>query len=208
MIHVVFIGENIRYRTSLKKHIDLLPDIELLYSADSMADPVAITSSIIPHVVILDDAQTKCSTIELVRTIRERWQNAGIILLGIFEEEEPIIRAIEAGATGFLSKTDSCDRIVEGIRNVSSGEGILSGQVAGKLLQYLSRQGARRKSLDDFQLTKREKEMVLLLLEGLSYKEIAKRCYISMSTLNSHILNLYSKMKIHSRAEIAARFRT
>jgi DNA-binding CsgD family transcriptional regulator len=83
----------------------------------------------------------------------------------------------------------------------------MNGKIARKVVQYLSKPEPKQLGFDDYKLTPREKEILELLIKGLSYKEIAAKCFISLDTLNSHIRNIYSKLNVHSRSEIAAKFR-
>ena len=116
-------------------------------------------------------------------------------------------QSIHAGASGYLLKKDSPKKIVEAIRNIHKGEGSINGQVARTLLNAFPKSSQYSPDFAGYNLTKRETEIVLLLIDGLSYKEIASRSFISMATLNTHIRNIYDKLNIHSRAEIAAKFR-
>jgi DNA-binding CsgD family transcriptional regulator len=85
---------------------------------------------------------------------------------------------------------------------------VINGKIARKIFDYLLKKEQQRGAqLENYNLTKREKEVLQLLIDGLSYKLIAERCFISMDTLFSHIRKIYSKLNMHSRAEIAARFR-
>jgi len=98
---------------------------------------------------------------------------------------------------------------MEAIHNVYKGEGAINGLIARKIMEYIPKNAAQQKvpDLDAYNLTKREKEILQLLIDGLSYKEIAATCFISIDTINSHIRKIYSKLDVHSRSEIAARFR-
>jgi DNA-binding NarL/FixJ family response regulator len=206
MIRLAIIEDNAGYRSALEAFLKTDENIEVLYSGSSLLDIRPGSRGPAPDVVILDIALGKESGIALIPDIRKLWPRAGIFMLTIFEDEEKIINSIEAGATGFLLKNDPPDKILEAIRRVHLGEGVLNGQVARKMFNHLSEQHSR-KGIDGYNLTKREKEIANLLVEGLSYKEIAARCFISISTLNSHILNIYNKLDVHSRAQITAKFR-
>jgi DNA-binding NarL/FixJ family response regulator len=147
------------------------------------------------------------SGIEGVEKIGTTFPKAGIFMLTVFEDEEKIFQSIKAGALGYLLKKDSPDKIVQAIRNIYKGESVMNGQVARKLLNYFSKQKEPKTGFEAYHLTKREHEILLLLMDGLSYKEIAAKCFISIDTLNSHIRKVYTKLNVHSRSEIAAKFR-
>ena len=125
----------------------------------------------------------------------------------IFEDEEKIFNSIKAGALGYLLKKDPPEKIVEAIKGIYNGESIMNGKIARKMLEFFSRKESdRQQKLEQFNLTKREKEILQLLIDGKSYKHIADICNISLQTLFTHTRNTYNKLNIHSRAEIAAKF--
>jgi DNA-binding NarL/FixJ family response regulator len=147
------------------------------------------------------------SGIESVEKVRAMFPETGVFMLTGFDDEEMIFKSIKAGALGYLLKKDAPEKIVEAIRNINKGESVMNGQVARKLLNYFSSQKEPKAGFEDYHLTKRENEIFLLLMDGLSYKEIAAKCFISIDTLNSHIRKVYTKLNVHSRSEIAAKFR-
>ena len=130
-------------------------------------------------------------------------------MLTVFEDEDKIFGAIKAGANGYMLKKDSPHKIIESIQAVNKGESAMNGLIASKVLEYFH--GVQKKteaSLDKNHLTQREKELLQLLVKGLSYKEIAAQCFITVQTLNSHIKNIYQKMQVHNQLEAVARARS
>jgi DNA-binding NarL/FixJ family response regulator len=206
MIRLAIVEDNITYRTALELYIKKANDIELVY-IDNTVKRLLTNPLLYPHVVIMDIDLGKESGIEGVEKIKGVFPKAGIFMLTVFEDEEKIFQSIKAGALGYLLKKDSPEKIVEAVRNIYKGESVMNGQVARKLLNFFSQTKEKRPDLDVYNLTKREKEILLLLIDGLSYKEIAAKCFISIDTLNSHIRKVYSKLNVHSRSEIAAKFR-
>jgi DNA-binding NarL/FixJ family response regulator len=139
--------------------------------------------------------------------IKQQWPDIKILMLTVFEDEDKIFGAIKAGANGYMLKKDSRQKIIESIQAVGNGESAMNGLIASKVLEYFyNEQKKTTASLDKTNLTPREKEMLQLLVKGFSYKEIAANCFISTQTLNSHIKNIYLKLNVHSRAELAAKF--
>lgn len=145
--------------------------------------------------------------IEGVRLVKQHCPDTNIFMLTVFEDEENIFEAIKAGAIGYLLKKDPPEEILEAIRNIHRGETVMNGKIARKVLQYLSKPEPKQPGFDDYNLTPREKEILELLIKGLSYKEISAKCFISIDTLFSHIRKIYGKLNVHSRSEISARFR-
>ena len=206
MIRLAIIEDNPAYRTALELFIKKAASIEIVY-LDSTVKNLANNSTLQPHVVIMDIDLGKESGIDGVHKIKQAYPKAGIIMLTVFDDEEKIFRSIKAGALGYLLKKDAPEKIVEAIHSIYKGESVMNGQIARKLLDYFARQTKPEPVLDAYKLTKREKEILVLLMDGLSYKEIAAKCFISIDTLNSHIRKVYSKLNVHSRSEINAKFR-
>jgi DNA-binding NarL/FixJ family response regulator len=178
----------------------------VVFAGASLADlPAAIKAA--PNVAIMDINLGKDSGIEGVRRLKEALPGVQILMLTVFEEDEKIFDSLKAGAIGYLLKKDSPEKIVEAIRSMHRGEGVINGRIARKVLDYFQRPVKVAPSVDDYNLTVREKEILHLLMDGLSYKEIAARCFVSVDTINSHVRKIYSKLNVRSRAEISARFR-
>ena len=206
MIRLAIVEDNHVYLDALKVYLTKAHDIELVYVASNLQQmPLLISAK--PDVVIMDIDLGADSGINGIELIKEALPGTGIFMLTVFDDQEKIVQSIKAGASGYLLKKDSPKKIVEAIRNIYKGEGVISGEVTKTLLNAFAKPSEYQPDFKGYNLTKRETEIVLLLINGLSYKEIASRSYISMATLNTHISNIYDKLNIHSRAEIAARFR-
>jgi DNA-binding NarL/FixJ family response regulator len=159
-----------------------------------------------PDVVLMDIDLPVKSGIQAVWEIKKHWPEIKVLMLTVFEDDEKIFGAIKAGANGYLLKKDSPQKILESIDAVHNGESPMNGMIAAKLLEYFQKQGKKMDDLKELHLTKRETEILDLLVKGLSYKEIAANFFISIETLNSHIKNIYRKLNVHSRSELAAKY--
>jgi DNA-binding NarL/FixJ family response regulator len=207
MIKVALIEDNVSYRKALKIYIQTVEDITIVYEGPSVKEMLSQLSGEPADVIIMDINLGPESGIEGVKQIRNLWPNTGIFMLTVFEDEEKITQSIRAGAVGYLLKKDPPEKVIEAIKTVYNGEGVINGKIARVMFEHYSRSSNESPSFDDYDITKREKEIIDLLLKGLSYKEIAASLFISVDTLNSHIRKIYSKLNVHSRSEIAARFR-
>ena len=207
MIRVAIIEDNEAYRKSLEALISKTNDLEIVYTAHNckaIAETIAI---ILPDVLIMDIEMPGVSGIEGVKLIKQHSPDTNIFMLTVFEDEANIFESIKAGAIGYLLKKDPPENILNAIRQVHRGESIMNGKIARKVLQFFNTKEVVRPSLEEYKLTRREKEILELLMNGLSYKEIASQCTITMDTMFSHIRKIYTKLNVHSRSEIAARFR-
>jgi DNA-binding NarL/FixJ family response regulator len=206
MIRLALVEDNRVYLNALEAYLTKIHDIQLVHLASNLQSmPVLISAK--PDVVIMDIDLGADSGIKGIQLIKEALPDTGIFMLTVFDDEEKIVQSIRAGASGYLLKKDSPKKIVEAIRNIYKGEGSINGQVAKTLLNAFPKSLQYTPDFSKYNLTKRETEIVLLLIDGLSYKDITSRSFISMATLNTHIRNIYDKLGIHSRSEIAARFR-
>ncbi len=206
-IRLAIIEDNVAYRTALQTYITTVNDIQIVYIDGSVKELIK-NSVLQPDVVMMDIDLGKESGIEGVQKVKEVFPLTGVFMLTVFEDEDKIFQSIKAGALGYLLKKDAPEKIVDAIHKIYNGESVMNGQIARKVLDYFSKPPvAALPDLKAYNLTKREKEILGLLMDGLSYKEICARCFISIDTLNSHIRKVYTKLNVHSRSEIAARFR-
>lgn len=179
----------------------------MVYINDRLTEIQKVVELMQPDVFVLDIDLPVISGITGIRLIKDINPEANILMLTVFEDDEKIFQAIKAGAQGYLLKKDPPEKIISAIRAIHGGESMMNGQIARKILNFFSREVPAKPSLEAYNLTKRETEILNLLIEGLSYKEIATRCFISLDTVFSHIRKIYAKLKVNSRSEIAARFR-
>ena len=206
MIRVGIVEDNVSYLKALQALIGSQPNLLLVYTGENLWDINALVNAL-PDVVILDIDLPGMSGISGVVQLKEKLPGTGVFMLTVFEDEEKIFNSIKAGADGYLLKKDTPEKIIEAVNAIYRGESIINGKIAKKMLEYFGdREKTRQRMLDDYNLTKREKEILQMLIDGKSYKMIADGCGITMHTLFSHTKNIYNKFNIHSRAEIAAKF--
>jgi DNA-binding NarL/FixJ family response regulator len=208
MINVAIIEDNIQYRKTLCAILQLDRSLKLIHTLSNCGDMLELFKKATPDVVLMDIDLPGISGIQAVWELKQQWPDLKILILTVFEDEEKIFGAIKAGANGYILKKDSPQKIIESIHAVSKGESAMNGLIASKVLDYIHNEQKRtRGALDKSNVTQREKEILHFLVKGFSYKEIAANCIISIQTLNTHIKNLYQKLNVHSRAELAAKFR-
>lgn len=206
MIRVGLVEDNLSYLKAMQALISSQPDLLLVYTGENLLNINALCNTL-PDVVILDIDLPGLSGIEGVKMIKEKKPETGVFMLTVFEDDDKIFNSIKAGADGYMLKKDPPEKIVEAIKAIKNGESIMNGKIARKMLDFFSRkENERHKELEQYNLTKREKEILEFLIGGKSYKQIADTCSISIQTLFTHTRNIYNKLNIHSRAEIAAKF--
>jgi DNA-binding NarL/FixJ family response regulator len=206
MIHIAIIEDNPQYRTTLSIILQLNENLKLIHRLEDAETVMAHFEIEKPDVVLMDIDLPVKSGIQAVWEIKKQWPEIKVLMLTVFEDDEKIFGAIKAGANGYLLKKDSPQKILDAIDAVYKGESAMNGMIAAKLLEYFQKQGTRQTSLEEADLTTREKQILQFLVKGMSYKEIAATLFISVETLNSHIKNIYRKLNVHSRSELAAKY--
>jgi DNA-binding NarL/FixJ family response regulator len=207
MIKTAIIEDNKRYRDLLRTILSNADKIELIYESDNCQHIVYDLRKPQPDVVIMDIELPGKSGIEAVSELKRAFPDMKILMLTVFEDEDKIFGAIKAGADGYLLKKDSPQKILDSITEVYEGKSSMNGVIAKKVLEYFQKKNTVNLP-EEYNLTKREQEILELLMEGFTYKEIAAKCFISVQTLNTHVKHTYQKLGVHSRAEISAKFRS
>lgn len=205
MIRIAIVEDQTRYRELLRLIISGADQMEIVFEKEHCRNIIDDIVQAIPDVLIMDIDLPGKSGIDAVIEIKAVFPEINILMLTVFEEDEKIFAAIRAGANGYLLKKDSPQRILDAIKELNDGKSSMNGLIAKKVMEYFHKKKTLPK-VEDFHLSKREHEILELLIEGLTYKEIATKCFISPETMNSHIKNIYQKLNVHSRAEATARF--
>ncbi|MGW3594348.1 response regulator transcription factor [Streptomyces sp. NPDC005133] len=186
--------------------LGLLPGIEVVGSARDGEEAVALVAERAPDVVLMDLRMPRCDGVEATRRIRKEYPNTQVVVLTTFAEDESLFPALQAGARGYLTKDAGGDEIVRAIHAVLSGEAGFSPAVQRRLLERVTTAPApagppaAEQQLPDG-LTPREAEVLVLIAEGLSNPEIARKLHISQATVKSHINNLFAKTGVRDRAQ-------
>jgi two-component system, NarL family, response regulator LiaR len=159
---------------------------------------------ILPDVVLMDIGLPKMNGIECIRQLKPLCPSVQFMICTIYDEDEKIFDALEAGANSYILKRSKPDQLVDAIRDLYEGGSPMSSDIARKLV--LSFQKKQTPDRTSFGITPREAEILDLLAEGLSYKEIAAKIFISVKTIRKHIYNIYEKLHVHSRLEAINKF--
>lgn len=156
-----------------------------------------------PQVILMDIDLPGRNGIEAVRLIREVNKEVKIIMLTVFDDNKNVIAAICAGASGYLLKKYCFEKLFSSISEVLSGGAPLSANIARMVLEYLAQNSLG--TIEKFELTAREKQILNNLVMGHSYKMIAASLNISFETVKSHIRNIYEKLQVHNQSEAVAK---
>lgn len=199
MYKIVVFDDNIARREGLQLLINAMDDMQCIGVYPDCTDIVFRLKSNLPDVILMDINMPNVDGIDGLKRAKAVYPNIKVIMQTIFEEENKILEAISAGADGYIIKQKSPMKLIEGIVEVMEGGAPMTPTVAFKVLKLFNN---RKKSISPtaISLTKRENEILNLLVEGYSYKMIAEKCFISYPTVNKHISNIYGKLQVNSVA--------
>src|SRR6185312_1023189 len=156
-----------------------------------------------PNIVLMDIGLPNISGIEGVRTVKENLEDIQILMFTVFEDDEKIFEAIKAGASGYLLKKSSPEEIIEAVKSLYMGGAPMSASIARKVIESFQHHNTAKKN--DYELTTRETEILNSLIDGLSYKKLAEKYFISISTVRTHIGHIYEKLHVNSKAQAVAK---
>jgi DNA-binding NarL/FixJ family response regulator len=161
-------------------------------------------SGAVPDVILMDINLPRMSGIECVRKLKPLIPSAQILMLTVYEDSDKIFNSLLAGASGYLLKRTPQSEIMEAISDVHRGNSPMSGHIARKVVQYFNQRGSAEKEIE--KLSKREREVLEHLAQGIPYKEIADVLSLSIDTVRMHIKGIYGKLHVHSRGEAVAKY--
>jgi DNA-binding NarL/FixJ family response regulator len=178
-------------------------DVEVIGEAADGLEAVRLCESLSPDVVILDIGMPKLNGIEVAARAEKLARPPGVIILSMHADESYIIRALAVGARGYLLKSATDEDLVPAVRAVAAGKPYFSSAVAAVLVEDYVRRLRTRGLTDSFDLlTDRERQVLQLLAEGRSNKEVAVLLDLGLSTIETHRANLMQKLNLHNTAEI------
>jgi len=183
--------------------LEAQPDMEIRAEAESGLEAVSKVRSLRPDVILMDIQMPDLNGIEATKQIKKFAPETAVLALTMHEDEQYFFEMLQAGASGYLPKRAAPDELVTAIRTVARGEVFLYPSLAARLVQdFLKRDNVDQEQEIYDQLTPREREVLILIAEGLSNGEIADKLVISIKTVDRHRENIMRKLNMHNRIEL------
>ena len=203
MIKVAIAEDTPALLSSLRSLFDREEGMQCVAALPNLLNVVSEVTKGRPDIFLMDIGLPHISGIEGVRTLKANFPGIQILMFTVFEDDETIFDAIRAGASGYLLKKTPSEEIVQAVKDLYHGGAPMTPSIARRVLA--SFRAAPTILAPDHALTPRESEIVYSLVDGLSYKKIAEKYCVSISTIRSHICNIYHKLHVNSKAEAVAR---
>ncbi|MFM9946912.1 MAG: response regulator [Saprospiraceae bacterium] len=200
MISVAIVDDQRDIREGLQKLLDMTDEFRCLATFEDGPTALSFLPGLRPEVVLMDIDLPGMSGIECARALRQNLPDVHIIMLTAYSDDEHIFQALKAGAFGYLTKGVFPSKILGAIREVRTGGSPMSSHVARRVVSYFSEAYNPMMSL-----SAREREVLDLLCDGQSYRDIAKVMFVSPNTVRFHLKNIYKKLQVNSRYEAVAK---
>ena len=194
---VIVVEDRIRIRETI---VDLINESEGLRCTGAYGSCEALLENLAgdtPDVILMDIGLPGMSGIEGVKAVKARQPDVDILMHTVFDDDEKIFQSILAGASGYVLKNAEAEELIRAIREIRVGAP-MSASIARRMLAMM--RSKESKPTDELNLTPRELEILQWLVEGLSYKKIAEKLFISPLTVQSHIKKVYEKLQVHSKS--------
>lgn len=205
VIRVMIVDDHSMVRRGLATILKVRPDLELVGEAGNGREALELCQEVQPDVVLMDLVMPEMSGAEATRLILEQCPEIQVIALTSFQEKELVREALQAGAISYLLKNVSAENLAAAIREAHSGRSTLAPEAIQALIQAdipapITTEGP----VEDFGLTPREREVLALMVEGLTNPDIAQRLVVTRSTAKAHVSNILSKLGVSNRGEAIA----
>ncbi len=201
---LMIVDDHDMVRAGLRTYLMLEPRFDVVAEAGSGQEALEVLEELeedtLPQVILMDLMMPGMDGVETTRAVLERYPGIKVVLLTSFLEDDKVVAAIEAGATSYVLKTVSAEELIYALNGAVKGMPVMTGDVSQALTRGLRQRSAQGA---DEGLTDREKEVLYLIAEGRSNKEIGEELHISIKTVKTHVSNLLMKCELEDRTQLA-----
>ncbi len=204
-IAVALIEDNRLVREGITALLNQLPDIRVV--AEQASDDVSALERVSPQVILLDIGLRKGDSLRIAAKVRAQFPDAKVIVMDLLPAHEDIVEFVNAGVSGFIMKDATLEDLVDTIRSVHGGSSVLPPTMINTLFSQIARDAidrGRPEVMESVRMTPRERQVINLIAEGMSNKEIASKLHVATHTVKSHVRNVMEKLTLHTRLQIAA----
>jgi DNA-binding NarL/FixJ family response regulator len=202
-IKILLADDHVLMRRGIRALLERRADFQVVAEAGDGREAVQLTELNSPHVVVADIAMPNLNGIEAARQIAQKWPQTAIVILSMHSDESYVLRALKAGARGYLLKDSPESDLINAILAVHEGKAFFSPAISKMLVEDYMRQLQQRGAEDSYELlTAREREVLQLLAEGKSNKDVAAILSLSLHTVETHRSNILQKLNLHGTPEL------
>lgn len=207
MIKILLVDDQQLIRQGIQYLLETENDLRVIGHASNGKEAIRIAEELKPDVILMDIRMPEMDGVQATAEILKKNSGIGIIILTTFDDDEYIFEGLKAGARGYFLKDISSEEMAEAVRTVAAGGALIQPSITRKVLSEFSRLAANPVSGKSSQhkleepLTDREMDVLLVLAEGLSNKEISERLFITEGTVKNHVSNLIAKLNVRDRTQ-------
>ncbi len=208
-LRILLVDDHDLFRKGVAALLALQQDLQVVGEAADGQEAVRRARETQPDIILMDINMPNCNGLEATRLIRAELPDTRIVMLTVSEQEEDLYEAIKSGAQGYLLKNLRPESLFEMMQDAIRGEAPISPGIAAKILEELGRRRDRERDHEEPQdesslLTQREREILGLVVDGASNKEIASRLHITEGTVKNHLHHILEKLHLENRVQITA----
>lgn len=204
-VRILLVDDHFLFRRGVEAALESHPHMEVVGEAEDGLEAITLARETMPDIILMDIAMPKCDGLEATRRIKREMPYVKVVMVTVSDDEDNLFEAIKCGAQGYLVKDLRAHQLFDVIEGVMKGEASFSGVIAAKILQEFQRSAENPAQIAETTepLTAREIDVLELVVEGLSNKQIAENLVISESTVKNHLRNILDKLHLQNRVQVA-----
>ena len=198
-IQILLVEDQTLMRQGLKTILDLEPGLRVIGEASDGESGVQLALELRPNVILMDVQMPRLNGVEATAQLCRQWPEAKVIILTTFDRDDYVYQGVRAGALGYLLKDAPATKLIETIRRVHAGEVFIQPEIASRALREMMRPSPTTAE----HISEREREVLVLLAQGTSNKDMAEKLFITEGTVKNHVSNILAKLQAENRTQAA-----